>query len=90
MLLTPEQALTGGTVTIEAPVYYPCPLCRGSRLDEDVSCPACRKKGVIEASETVLAMVPPMVRDHERIEIPLSGLGVHGFYLRLNVNVLLD
>jgi DnaJ-class molecular chaperone len=90
MLLTPEQALTGGTVMIEAPVYYPCPLCRGSRLDEDVSCPACRKKGVIEASETVLAMVPPMVRDHERIEIPLSGLGVHGFYLRLNVDVLLD
>jgi hypothetical protein len=31
-----------------------------------------------------------MVRDHERIEIPLSGLGVHGFYLRLNVDVLLD
>jgi hypothetical protein len=30
MLLTPEQAPIGGTVTIEAPVYYPCPLCRVS------------------------------------------------------------
>ena len=90
MLLTPEQALTGGTVMIEVPAYYPCPLCRGSRLDEDVSCPACRNKGVIEASETVLAVVPPMVRDHERIEIPLCGLGMHGFYLCLNVDVLLE
>lgn len=90
MLLTPEQALIGGTVTIEAPAYYPCPLCRGSRLDGTLSCLACGKKGVIEASETVLAVVPPMVSDHERIEIPLSGLGVHGFYLRLNVHVLLE
>jgi len=49
-----------------------------------------RKKGVIEASETVLAVIPPMVRDHARIEIPLSGLGVHGFYLRLNIHVLLE
>jgi len=30
MLLTPEQALIGGTVTIEAPVYYPC-RCAGER-----------------------------------------------------------
>jgi DnaJ-class molecular chaperone len=89
LLLQPEQALTGGTVTIEAPVFYPCPLCRGSRMDEGVSCAACGEKGIIEASETVVTMVPPMVRDHERIEIPVSGLGVHGFYLRLNVDVLL-
>jgi DnaJ-class molecular chaperone len=90
MPLAPEQALIGGTVTIEAPVYYPCPMCQGSQLDEDVSCLACRKKGLIEASETVLAVIPPMVRDHERIEIPLNGLGVHGFYLRLTVDVLLE
>jgi DnaJ-class molecular chaperone len=88
--LAPEQALIGGTVTIEAPVYYPCPVCQASQIDQDVPCPACREKGLIEASETVLAVIPPMVRDHERIEIPLNGLGVHGFYLRLTVDVLLE
>jgi DnaJ-class molecular chaperone len=90
MRLTPEEALTGGALTIEAPVYYPCALCQGSRPDEVVSCPACRKRGVIEASETVLAVVPPRVRDRARIEMPLSGLGVHGFYLRLNVEIFLE
>jgi hypothetical protein len=31
-----------------------------------------------------------ILRDHERIELPLSGLGVHGFYLRLNVDVIFE
>jgi hypothetical protein len=31
-----------------------------------------------------------ILRDHERIELPLSGLGVHGFYLRLNVDAIFE
>jgi DnaJ-class molecular chaperone len=87
IVLTPEDALTGGTVLIGTPNYYPCRVCRGSGVVDGCSCLACRERGVIEENETVFAAVPSSVRDHEQIEIPLSGLGLHGFYLRLNVDV---
>jgi DnaJ-class molecular chaperone len=87
IVLTLEDALTGGTVVIGAPNYYPCRVCRGSGVVDECSCLACRERGVIEENETVFAAVPSSVRDHEQIELPLCGLGLHGFYLRLNVDV---
>ena len=85
--LTPEEALAGGLVTFEAPAYYPCPMCQGSGIDRNFPCPFCSGTGVIEEHESVRLAIPPMVEDEQEIEVPLRGLGLHNFYMRLHLRV---
>jgi molecular chaperone DnaJ/curved DNA-binding protein len=87
--LTPEEALAGGLVTFEAPAYYPCPMCQGSGVDENFRCAFCAGIGVIEEHESVRLAVPPMVEDDEEIDVPLRGLGLHNFYMRLHLRVVM-
>jgi len=88
-ILTPEEALEGGIVLVDAPAYYPCPMCQGVGLDGRANdlCEFCEGSGVIEESETVRIVIPAMIEDDEQIEVPLRGLGLHNFYMRLHFRV---
>jgi DnaJ-class molecular chaperone len=88
-ILTPEEALGGGIVMLNAPAYYPCPMCHGSGVNGDESslCQFCEGRGVIEENETVRIVIPAMIEDHEQIEVPLRGLGLHNFYMRLHFRI---
>lgn len=88
--LTPEEALEGGLVTFDAPAYYPCPICRGSGEDNNFRCGFCAGTGVIEEHQPVRLAILPMVEDDEEIEVPLRGLGLHNFYMRLHLRVRID
>ena len=44
-------------------------------------------KGSLSEQETVRVHVPPMVGDGTLMEVPLRGLGVHDFYLRVHIRV---
>ena len=88
LTLTPEDAARGGIAIIEAPAYYPCPLCRGSGQDNGCACPACDELGVVEEKETIPVEIPAMLERDQQIEIPLRGLGIHNYYLRLHVDVV--
>jgi molecular chaperone DnaJ len=85
--LTPEDAATGGIVMIEAPGYYPCALCRGTGQEGGFPCLACDELGVVEEKEMIPVAIPSMLGSYQQIEIPLRGLGIHNFYLRLHFNV---
>jgi molecular chaperone DnaJ len=87
LTLTPEDAARGGIAVIDAPAIYPCPACHGSGQDEGFPCAVCDELGVVEEKESIPVEIPAMFEPHQQIEIPLRGLGVHNFYLRLHLDV---
>ena len=75
----------GGLALVSLPAYYPCPVCRGSGQDDGDPCLVCDETGAVEESKTVRVPIPPMAGDLDLFEVPLRGLGVHNYYLRLLV-----
>jgi molecular chaperone DnaJ len=87
VLLTPEESARGCIVPVGVPVFSPCPQCGGSGRDWMFSCAYCQQQGMIENEELLHVRVPPMAPSGTVYEIPLQGLGIHNFYLRLHVFV---
>jgi DnaJ-class molecular chaperone len=50
-------------------------------------CLACGQEGTIEEEQIVRVRIPPMARSGSVFEMPLQGLGIHNFLLRLHVFV---
>ncbi len=48
---------------------------------------SCQEQGMIEEEETVRVQIPPLVRDGTILEVPIRGLGIHNFYLRLHIRI---
>jgi DnaJ-class molecular chaperone len=87
VLLTPEEASRGCVVPVGVPVISRCPQCGGSGRDWVSPCTYCQQQGMIETEERLQVRIPPMAPSGSIYEIPLRGLGVHNFYLRLHVFV---
>ncbi len=87
VLLTPEEASRGCVVPIGVPVFSRCPQCGGSGHDWVFPCACCQQQGMIEGEERLRIRIPPMAPSGTIYEIPLRGLGIHNFYLRLHVFV---
>ena len=87
VILSPAEAARGVVAPIGLPVFQRCPLCGGSGTDWLFSCIACGGEGGVERDATIPVQIPPMVSDRSIIEIPLRGLGVHNFYLRLHIRI---
>jgi hypothetical protein len=87
VILAPAEASRGGVVFLAVPSCAPCERCGGSGLQGLFPCSICDGEGLIEEQERVRVLVPPMVADGSVMSIPLRGLGVHNFYLRLQIRV---
>jgi DnaJ-class molecular chaperone len=87
VVLSPEEAASGVTIPVGVPVFYTCPQCGGSGRDWLFPCLECGAQGMIEDEETVRIRVPPLVPDRALIEVPMHGLGIHNFYLRLHIRI---
>jgi molecular chaperone DnaJ len=87
VILSPDEAARGVVAPIGLPVFQRCSLCSGSGRDWLFSCVACGGEGRVEREATVTVQIPPMVSDRSIIEIPLRGLGIHNFYLRLHIRI---
>jgi DnaJ-class molecular chaperone len=87
VILSPEEAASGVAVPIAVPVFYRCPRCGGSGHTWLFTCVDCNAEGTIEGEETVTVRIPPMVHDRAIVEIPIHGLGIHNFYLRLHIRI---
>jgi DnaJ-class molecular chaperone len=68
IILTPDEAARGGLTVVSVPIYYPCPVCRGSGWDDSDPCQVCDETGAIEEAETVRLPIPPMVGDLDLFE----------------------
>jgi DnaJ-class molecular chaperone len=87
VLLTPDEWARGCTVPIRVPVFSRCPECGGSGLDWVFPCASCQQQGIVEGEQTVRVKIPPMSPAGSIFEIPLQGLGIHNFFLRLHLFV---
>jgi len=85
--LSPEEAAKGVAVPVGVPVFYTCPECGGSGRDWLFPCVNCNAQGIIEEEKTVRVYIPRMAPDRTVIEIPIHGLGIHNFYLRLHIRI---
>jgi DnaJ-class molecular chaperone len=87
VVLTPEEVSTGVTVPVGVPVFSRCPQCGGSGRDWVYPCAYCQAQGMVESEELVRIHIPLTTRPGSVMEIPLGGLNIHHFYLRLHVLV---
>jgi molecular chaperone DnaJ len=87
VILTPMEAARGGVAPIEVPVFRTCWSCHGTGREWLFPCMVCAGHGMIEEHETVSVRIPPMIRDRSVIELPIEGLGIHNFYLRLHIRI---
>jgi molecular chaperone DnaJ len=87
VVLTPEEGRRGCVLPIGVPVFRRCPECGGSGRDWLFPCLACGQQETIEEEEIVRVRIPPMARSGSIFELPLQGLGIHNFCLRLQVFV---
>jgi molecular chaperone DnaJ len=87
VILTPDEAAHGGLIAIGVPVFEACPSCRGTGRVWLYRCDACWGEGLVESQRAVRVQVPPFVRDGTVIEIPLGGLGIRNFFLRVELRI---
>jgi DnaJ-class molecular chaperone len=87
MVLSPDMAVRGGVACLTIPSCVPCPACGGAGRDGQFQCSACEGEGVSEEEESVYVPIPAMVGDGALVEVPLRGMGVHNFYLRVQMRV---
>ena len=87
VILSPEDVARGVTFPVGVPVFYSCRQCGGSGRDWLFPCVNCNAQGIIEEEETVRVCIPPVVPDRTIIEVPIYGLGIPNFYLRLHIRI---
>jgi DnaJ-class molecular chaperone len=87
VLLTQEEAARGCVVPVGVPVFTRCPQCRGTGHDWVFACTYCRRQGIVEHEALLRIQIPAGAPSGSTFEVPLRGLGIHNFYLRLHVFV---
>ena len=87
LILSPEETIPGGIVPVAVPVFFACPQCGGTGSDCLYPCMNCNARRVIEGERTVSLSIPPWVSDRTIIEVPIDGLGIHNFYLCLQIRI---
>ncbi len=79
--VSPEEARKGARLRIGIPVFRRCTQCGGR------GCIGCEGMGTVEGERPVAVDLPPMSGKGTTFVLPLDGLGVHNFYLRVRVRV---
>jgi molecular chaperone DnaJ len=87
VILSPEEAATGVVIPVGIPVFTACSQCGGSGHDWLFPCLECTGQGIIQEEQSVRISIPPMVHDRAVIEVPIHGLGIHNFYVRLHIRI---
>lgn len=87
VILSPDEARRGGVAPIGVPVFYTCPFCGGLGHDWLFPCFHCQEQGIVEDEEVIKIRIPPMINDGTVFEVPLRGLGVHNFQLRIHIRI---
>ena len=85
--LSPYEALQGVIVPVGIPVFVRCAACGGPGRGWFSQCLSCRGQGMVETERVVNVRIPSHVRDGAIVEVPLHGLGIHNFSLRLHIRI---
>ncbi len=78
IILTPEEASSGGNLTLDVPVERVCPECGGSGVTFPFTCFNCGGRGKIETTRTISIRIPRITRPKQFFTLDLSPFGVKG------------
>ncbi len=68
LVVTPYEAMTGGTIEVPLQVFLECPRCEGRGRLPYAFCRDCRGRGVVRQSIVVPVQVPPGVRHNDVLQ----------------------
>jgi molecular chaperone DnaJ len=77
VLLAPDQARRGGTVTINIPIEQPCSTCGARGVLGPFECWRCAGTGSVPEEFSLEVRYPPGIHDFYRIPIPLDRYGIN-------------
>lgn len=86
VVLTPDQAQTGGRLPFEIPIARPCEICQGSGRTGFYPCDGCDGSGLLWNNVRLDVLLPRPTPDGTLVPVSLQHLGVRN--LHLNVRVL--
>jgi DnaJ-class molecular chaperone len=86
-LVAPNEARTGGKITVRVPIHRSCPACDGTGRDWLADCVRCWGDGTLAAEEPVSIDVPAFSGKGAVLELSLS-IGVRPLRLRLKLRVV--
>ena len=90
VVLSPEQAQSGGVIPFSIPAATPCPSCRGTGRTGFFHCDACGGAGATWAEARVDVVVPRGTPAGTRIPVSLQPLGVGTLFLNVTIRTAPD
>jgi molecular chaperone DnaJ len=87
VILSPDEARTGGRVRVEIPARAGCPACGGRGHVGGYECYRCAGHGELTAEFPLDIPYPPGIRDGAVRRLPLTQFGIHNFYLTIQFRV---
>ena len=87
VILTPDEAQSGGVLSIPVPVHNTCDFCRGTGRDWLSACLHCAGQGVLSTDEQVDVRIPPRPHLGATFDVPLRTVGIGNLFLRLRFRV---
>jgi DnaJ-class molecular chaperone len=87
IVLSPEEAHQGGVFPVTVPVMAPCPDCSQDRWWYGQYCRTCRGYEVVKSRRQFNLTIPPDTRDGMTAEVAMSGIGLNGVKLIIDVQV---
>jgi DnaJ-class molecular chaperone len=88
VVLTPEEAMRGGTFPLDLPVIEPCPDCRRVGWSAEGPCLRCLDAGTVQATRGFHLTIPPKVGEGTVIEMVSDDLrGSRGLRFIIEVRI---
>jgi len=81
VVISPEEALSGGQVRLWIPARAKCPSCSGRGAVGGYECWRCEGHGALTTEYPVDVTYPAGLRDGDAVRMPLDRFGVRNFYL---------
>ncbi|HWE94565.1 MAG TPA: DnaJ domain-containing protein [Tepidisphaeraceae bacterium] len=87
IMLTREQAASGGMIPFDFPVARVCPRCAGTGTTGFFECDACSGHGMDWELRRLDVLLPRNVADGASVNVSLGHLGIGNVYLTVHVRV---
>jgi molecular chaperone DnaJ len=87
VILTPEEAVRGGILSIGIPVHEICGVCEGTGRNWLFSCPKCGGEGRVSRLQPLPVPIPPELRLGVVPEVSLEALGISNLFVKLRMRV---
>ncbi len=87
IILSSEEAASGGYLPLSIPVVKHCPYCDGKGREELFRCPKCFGEGIVTTQIQIEVKIPPNVTTGTILEIPFKQGGIMYAHIKLKVIV---